>query len=208
MANLAYLCVSPFDRLYPSFKNPDYDSSTHTVACCRDGVALLWIGLFRPDDIREAVFQVSERNQGEQAVAAWAPIASRDAAIRQLKEAVPTLDKLFPQWGGLAPHAELLEEVIAAADGPFVTIELEEAEVLHPEGTFRPRMMRALAFLAAPREVTAAIREDFVELTTVQADAGLPTAESLLEGEDLTDEESWNVAHVLGSGYGPGVPWE
>jgi len=208
MSNLAYLCSSDFDRIYPSFGNPDYDVRDHTVACCVDGVPLLWIALFRPSDLREADFEVKGPDARTETLHAWAPFALKEKAIDQLKEAIPVLHCVFQGWGTLDEHAELLEEALRDAEGSFVTVQLDEAEALHEEGEFRRRFEHVLRHLAAPSESDAEARGDFIELACLEREGGFPPADAFLEDTELREEEDWNLAHLLGTGHFRPVPWE
>ena len=74
MSNSAYLCCSPFDRIYPS-DEPEFDDREHYVAMCRDAVPLVWLALFRVGDLRG---HPSESNPEEARAAC--PISATEVA--------------------------------------------------------------------------------------------------------------------------------
>ncbi len=208
MSNLSYLCASDFNRIYPSFENPEFKPEQHTVACCVEGVPLLWIAMFRPDDLREAQFQVTRDGGEVDTLRAWAPLAPRQKALDQLKAAVPLLNRLFADWGALDQHAQFLEETVDDAKGDLLTIELEEIEVLHREGDFRRRFENALRYLVSPTNDDPEVRKDFVEVACLEREGGFPAADTLVEDADLDEEQEWNLSHLLGESHMRPVTWD
>ena len=58
MANRSYLATTDNDTIYPSAAESNYDPDAQTVAQGVYCVPLLWLGLFRPPDMRTQDFNI------------------------------------------------------------------------------------------------------------------------------------------------------
>ena len=96
VANYAYLCATDLATTYPSFVEENYDSDVQTVACDVYCIPLVWMALFRPQDLLQKVFRVDGMD-----VPTEAPLVERAVALRQLREALPYLNEVFSVEGPL-----------------------------------------------------------------------------------------------------------
>lgn len=128
MSNRSYLAASDTDTIYPSFVQKDYNAEQQLIATDVEALPLMWLALFREDDLRREVFKV----QGED-VPAFAPVCEKEKALRQLDQAVPYLAKLFPQFAGIDEYAKMLRAAIEPLPYRYVSIELEEIAGLYPQ---------------------------------------------------------------------------
>ena len=58
MSNRAYLAVTNKDTLYPSFAEKKYDPSNQLIASDVEYLPLMWLAMFRKDDLRTTEFKV------------------------------------------------------------------------------------------------------------------------------------------------------
>lgn len=128
MAFRAYLAMSNLDTIYPSFVDEGYDSDEQTVVTCVDQLPLLWLALFREDDLRRQTFDVD----GE-ATPAFAPVCSKQKALAQLAAALPRLERALPELGPLGDYVAMFRAAIEPMPYEYVTIELEEVASMRPE---------------------------------------------------------------------------
>lgn len=143
MANCSYLVVSDCPRIHPSFDNPNFNPGSDTIATCADGVPLMWLELFRPEDLSEAEFTPD----GE-TVAAFAPLTTVDRARAQVVAGAQRLGELFEHPAVFSDYGAWMLENLQGGTGSNITIELEEIACLHEEGTFRSVLERVLRYLA------------------------------------------------------------
>src|SRR5436190_1365820 len=121
MSNTAYLCCSDFAGIYPSAQAKKYKSEKHTVACAVERVPLLWLALFRKNNLKTETIETDDGS-----ITVTAPVATLDQVLKQMSAAIERLDAVFPKNGSLATHATLLEKALRKAGGKYVTIELDE----------------------------------------------------------------------------------
>lgn len=127
MSNRAYLAASNADTIYPSFAEPSYDAPEQLIATDVEALPLLWLAMFREQDLQQKVFQVDGDD-----VPAFAPLCSKEQALKQLALATPYLCQIFPTFDRLPEYAELLRAAIEPLPYRFVSIELEEIAGLYP----------------------------------------------------------------------------
>lgn len=202
MGNYAYLCRADLRRTNPSFANPGYAPARNTIACARDHVALLWLGLFRPADLRTDRFVVD----GE-LVCSRAPVVAARTGLGRLPAAARRLERLFPRGGALAAHAAALAAAIAAAPGRYLTIELEEIAGLWPRrARFDAALDQALACFAGAD--VRGIRSVLVRLSGVHADRPWPAAHGLYDRPRVARADAENLARLIGAEHLRRLPWE
>ena len=71
MSNRAYLCATDLDTIYPSFVDRRYDSQDQTIANDVQALPLLWLALFREEDLRRETLKADG-----QSIPAFAPICA------------------------------------------------------------------------------------------------------------------------------------
>jgi hypothetical protein len=213
MANRIYLCATRHQHIYPSFCEGDYDASEQTLAADVYCVPLLWLALFQREDIQVKHFDV----RGER-VRAFAPVAARKKAIRQLRNAVPYLESILQTSESLLGHAKLVATLLGSSPCEYVTIEWQEIEVLAPQGVFERKINAAFRAMEVQRRPSQgflrrlfskdSIEDLFYGLTEIKKGSRIPAADSLLTGAKLSDDEIWNLTRVLGTRHIRDVPWE
>ncbi len=206
MANRSYLCSSPLNTIYPSFVQADYDSDEQTIACDVYCIPILWMCLFRPEDMVTQSFTVD----GE-TVPGRAPVADRTRALAALARARPVIVQLFRQRGDLGPYFDLFRQAVEASPFEFLSIELEEIACLHEdEGAFYESFLTALSEIEAPSRKQAS---RLLGIAAVRGKRPFPSARLLLDQLESHDDDFWNHCRVMGAGrieagLGRPVPWE
>lgn len=208
MPNLAYLCCTEQETLYPSAVLENYDMALFTVAADFDHVPLLWPALFRSEDYFGETF---ESEEGELEV--FAPIAEKPRALANLAAARRWYALAFPELGALDEHFDLFERALRDAPGAYVTIELEEIASLEEEDPedYYQRFGEVLAALES--EPTREAADALLELSGFRASRRFPPARLLLDDLSEDEDDHWNICRILGSGqsttgFGRPAPWE
>ena len=128
MSNRSYLCGTNLDTIYPAFVDNKYDSDKQTIANDVEALPLLWLALFREDDLRRETFDVD----GEQEPA-YAPVCATSKALDQLDATLSYLNRVFRTEGPFDDYIAMLRQAIEQAGYQHITIELEEISGLYPE---------------------------------------------------------------------------
>jgi hypothetical protein len=176
MSNRSYLCGTNLDTIYPAFVEQEYDSDKQTIASDVEAVPLLWLALFREDDLRREVFDAD----GEE-VPAYAPICATAKALEQLHAALPYLNRVFSAEGPFDDYISMLRKAIEQAGYQYITIELEEISGLYPEEhKFDELLTLGIRGFSQP---------DGVHLICPDVEVPLPDFEQVMEGPagDLAD---------------------
>lgn len=145
MSNTCSLCCSDFPKLYPSERYAGYNPHEDEIAFEANVVPLLWLALFRPNDLRRQVVP----NDGDP-FRVEAPVAEKAKALAQLEGAVPLVNGLLAPHGPIDEHARLLAQALREARGGYVTIETIEIMEIHGEDRYYPMVRRALRFFEKP----------------------------------------------------------
>jgi hypothetical protein len=61
----AFLCISPYDGIYPSERYADFEAEEHILATDVEATPLLWLALFRPADLRTGPVPTGPNRDGE-----------------------------------------------------------------------------------------------------------------------------------------------
>ncbi len=207
MSNRSYLCGTNLETTYPSFVDPNFDATEHTIACDVYCVPLLWTALFRPADIVTKTFTIESDE-----ITTEAPLVARTTAIRQLQEAVPYFNKLFEEEGSLTEYADFLQQALEAIDDQFVTIELQEIACLsESEQEYYDEFRRALAGIGT--DYSAEAKQRLVDIAQFQEMEKFPPARLHLDDLEGEEYDYWNHCRICGAGengagMGRPVPWE
>ena len=207
MANYAYLCATNLATTYPSFVEEHYDSDVQTIACDVYCIPLVWMALFRPQDLLQKEFSVDGVD-----VSTEAPCVERAVALRQLREALPFMNEVFSEEGPLDAYFDLFEQAVRAVDAKFLTVQLDEIACLYPsEQEFYDKLRQALAHIA--QQAVDGAKPLFAEIANIRLDRPFPSARLILD--DLAGEagDFWNHCRILGAGadnagMGRATPWE
>jgi hypothetical protein len=153
MSNRAYLCGTDLDTIYPAFADEHYDSDKQTIANDVEAIPLLWLALFREDDLRRETFDVD----GDE-VPAFAPVCKSSQALEQLSAALPHLNRLFRAEGPFDEYLAMLRQGIVQAGYQYLTIELEEISALYPpEHKFDELLTLGIRGFSAPDEFASPV---------------------------------------------------
>jgi len=199
MANWAYLAVSDESRIYPSFQNPSFDTKKHWVLASAGCVPLLWLALFSEADLVSVGFQDKEGP-----LQAFAPVTTLAGSLKRIAQRGPFLNELLASNGGVAHHLGLFADYLAAQDGRYVTMLVDEIECLYEKGMFNELLRSALRGLDnRDPEVVAPL----VELSTIMLERRFVTLAEANAGAYEREDMS-NYFRIMGEGYIQRPPWE
>lgn len=201
MANYAYLCRSNLARVSPGLDRR-YRAEASTIACGRWSIPLLWLALFRVDDLR-----TETRDDDGEAVTDRAPVADAKVALGRLAAGAARLAGLFPRAGSLAAHAEALAAAIAGFRGRHLTIELHEIAAMWPRrADFDRALERALRYVGG--EAVPGARATVLHLTQLHAGRRWPPASGLYDRPRVAKADAENLARLLGAEVRRPLAWE
>lgn len=236
MSNCSYLCCSDEPHIYPSWQDEGYDAAARTVASGSNCIPLLWLGLFRPRDVKEHSIQIrqdtGERQKGLTrptelvSILFRAPVVEKAKAPSRLEAALSHFLCAFPDLGPLDGHVALLASCIDSAPGRYITMEIDE--IVEPEDDAAwSSFMRALSFFDTPlsehtapttregllgrifgrsRDPIARARKSILRLTELES---VSTAPELSPDDSEADDEYWIATNrILGQSLHRPVPWE
>lgn len=200
MANRAYLSTTNRDTIFPGVADPDFDSELQTVAQSGNCVPILWLGLFRPEDMRSQEFEV----QGE-VITGVGPVATIASALRRLQECQKWLEEMF--GGGLSEYCDMLSDAVSSTGLKYVTMELEEIACMVDPERFYDDVRGALRALSGEESIPFG-REKLIRLSGIAPDAVIPPARLLLDAGPITDDQIEIHARLIGAKWLRKVPWE
>lgn len=235
MPNSSYLCCSDYSGIYPCSQDASYDPERNTVACAACCLPMLWLGIFRPADVRSERVDAIQRSDRPQTGLAppteavpidlRAPVAEKKRALKQLDGAVPILNRLFTKNGSLEEHARLLATAIDDTPGHYVTIEL--FEVIEPCDRQRWSAFDAvLAYFAAPEDDSSTqsgwfsrllrrtpeklktVRRALSTLTSIDLSRRFPGPITMWESDEFDEQDLFNLSCILGTTLYRPIPWE
>ncbi|MBE7452660.1 MAG: hypothetical protein HS111_28420 [Kofleriaceae bacterium] len=196
MSNRAYLTVTPWQRIYPSFGDLAFEPAQHTALSSAGCVPLTWLALFSAGDLASHAFPGHPDPFS-------APLAPTAAATARLRERRDWLAELYADRGPLAGHIDLLLAHLAPMDGAWISIELEEIAALQPEPAAWQRTLGEV--LAALDRRDPEVRGPLAELATVMLDERFVALE---EASTATRREQWNFFRLLGEGWARPAAWD
>jgi hypothetical protein len=202
MSNRSYLTVSNRDFIYPSTTDTSFDSEEQVVAQGVYCVPLLWLALFRADNLRTETLTVDEEE-----VQVIAPIVAVDIACSQLEAAMPLLSQMFSTQHSLPDYVRLLSEAIRSTGLRFVTLESEEIACLGDPESFYSYLRYALAVFSGTAPVPVG-RKALLNLSELDANVPFPHATCLKEGLPVTHAQIEAVTRIVGTSWLRPVPWE
>ncbi len=201
MANSTYLCATLEKKTYPSLRTNDFDAEQRTIAMAVDSVPLLWLAIFRPEDLLSESLVTKEG----QSLATVAPVVARRSAGKRLKDGAK---RLRPIYGSLDEQIKLLLQAIATVDPSqkFLTIELAEVAEMDDAAAYYERLTSALSFFAG--EDIEDPQGHFRELSNLQSAPPYYPPRLLLDSDEPNDDQWEAVASLLGESHFREVPWE
>ena len=201
MANRSYLVVTDDDTIYPSTAEKDYNPDTQIVAQGVYCVPLLWLGLFRPADMRMQHFSV----HGE-SITGVGPVVPIKTALAQLNRSVAMYDQMFPD-GRFADYCDLLRKAVVSMGRKYVTVELEEIADMGDPVTFYNDIRIALRALNGD-ESLATGRDKLIKISEISSKIPIPPARCLLGGPPVSDDQVLAHSKIIGCSWVRPVPWE
>jgi len=225
MPNRSYLLATNLRLTHPLVEDSELEQ-TDLVASGIHHVPLLWLAMFRPDDmVRRTVHTQTERTleirpTGERSVRepeeidveVEAPITSVVRAIEQVQDALPYLNEVFEAEGKLDEYAKLFIEGLRLVTKGFVTLDLEEIASMTDSEGYWISIRAALADMCSGPSQKA--KERLIALAGLEGLIRLPPATLALKDhvgatpEDRRIHERILGAGARGSGLGRAVPWE
>ncbi len=232
MANRCFLTASNVKSIYPSFADVEYCSENQTIANDVEYIPLLWLALFREEDLENKKFDID----GEE-VNVTAPLCTKQKALKQLRSSVNYLCKIFPNFDNINDYAKMLEKALNSVDYKYISIELQEIAELYPaEHRFQEILKLSLKGFENPNNITfycddvelniwgekmvfkgfkadshAGILE---KISFLKTNIKLPSVNMYIDDLPYTEDEQWNFTRIFGAGkfgslgYGREVPWE
>lgn len=201
MANLSYLCRSDVRRTSPGL-HPRYRAEDSTIAGGRWSIPLVWLALFRVEDLRTDRHVVDDEELVERA-----PVVSARTALARLAAGVARLEALFPRAGSLAGHRDALAAAIGGAKGRYLTIDLHEIAVLWSRrADFDAALARALRYVGG--EAVPGARATVLQLSQLHAGRPFPPASGLYDRPRVLRADAENLARLLGGEVVRPLAWE
>jgi hypothetical protein len=201
MANRSYLAATDNDTIYPSAAESDYDPDAQTIAQGVYCVPLLWLGLFRPSDMR-----IQDFNINGDTVTGVAPVSDVERAVAQLRQSAAKYDQMFP-GGHFADYCNLLADAVTSIGRKYVTIEMEEIACMADPDQFYDDCRLALRSLAGDEPIADG-RDKLIAISEINSKANIPFARCLLDDVDVSDDEMDTHSRIIGCAWIRAVPWE
>lgn len=198
MANRGYLCLGVRPSLYPSAREPAYDTAAQTVAASVNFVPVIWLAGFRATDL---VHDVVEAADGDASVVGLS--TPRPTFLSRLEAGA----SLIAQTLGVADtaldeHARLLAQAVRARPSELqhVSTELEEIWALRRDGLegFAQDLSLALA----------GDRPALLRITDWDPAWRVPPARLFLEDRKIARDEARAHDVLLGHAHVSDVPWD
>lgn len=197
MSNASYLVCSDFPRTYPSAQFATFDAEKHTIACGVECVPLLWLTLFRAEDLRTDKIKDADGNVIQEP----APVVARTKALRRLEETTELIDAACAKkHGSIESHRDALLKALSKYRGKYLTIELQEIAYLASKpAKYYEQFAAALESLAggAPAEM----RKRLFKIAELDLSVSFE-----LNGN--TSKSELVLGRLLGASHLNPVPWE
>ena len=201
MANRSYLAATDNDTIYPSASEPKYEPGAQTIAQGVYCVPLLWLGLFRPSDMRTQDFNIDGDT-----VTGVAPVADVETAAAQLRQSATTYDQMFPD-GHFADYCDLLAEAVTSIGRKYVTVEMEEIACMDDPDEFYDDFRLALRSFAGVESIADG-RDKLITISEVNTQVTIPTARCMLDHAGVSDDQLDTHSRIIGCAWIRPVPWE
>lgn len=213
MPNRAYLICSNSNAIHPDIGSPE----NHFLAEAAYGVPLLWMALFRPNDIKQREVMVKDRP-----LSLEAPTTTRMNAISQLADAVPYLNHLFRSEGPIDEHASIFGKFLQAVELDYLTIDFDEVASMGERTDFYKDFRNALGAIEAKnlsqpksglldrllnKHKTFVGQELLAGFATLSLGRKFPTPNQVLGNHEMAEEDLRNYDYLFGAQCFRKVPW-
>jgi hypothetical protein len=210
MGNCAFLCVTNTRTIYPNWSRR-FIHDRQLVSTDVYAIPLMWLALFRPEDMARKTLTLEGRKHALQA-----PLATVKKAIRQLDEAVPYFNRLFRREGPLDEYAAFLREELEGIEYRYITIDLHEIAIMM-EYTLKAYYdeFRIALERIAENDLSSASKIQFKRIAGLRKLKKFPPARFILDGLKAVNDNDCEIhTRLLGCGGqssmygGRHVPWE
>ncbi|GAA3391637.1 hypothetical protein [Cryptosporangium minutisporangium] len=200
------LCISPYADVYPSESYEDFEAEEHILARGVGATPLLWLAMFRLDDVRR-ISDGLDLGGSQNRNAAATVLTSRQRALTNLYASVPVLDHRFS--ASLSESAELLREAVRWLSGDTVTIEwwmddcadtamfVSEAE-----------LTKALKVFESDQSVSTDDVDTLLRLTGLDNEEPRALTRLLSQSVPVHRTPQGDLSRILGRSHMRMVPWE
>lgn len=209
MSSRCYLATSNLDTIYPSFVEEKYDAAEQTLCTDVDSIPLLWMGLFREENIRRETFEVEGTS-----VTVEAPVVEREKGLQQLRSSLYFFNKMFARDGQLDDFVAMLIKAVSGVSSKYITLEMQEIALMFDDDQwFYDEFRKALKSIAKKR-TSADDKERMYGITQLREGDPFPSARMYLDKKEFSPEDQWNFTRLIGAGrfgsfgWGREVPWE
>lgn len=209
MANRVFLNCCDIERTFPN-NLPGFDAKKHVIASCSNALPMLWLGLFRVEDLRLDIFETEEKsfigdveNIESKAVALPAPITDKEKALAQLSQSLEKFDALFAESGSVAKHIEYLSAAVSAAEGKYVSIDYLEISYIQ---FFLDAVVSSLWYLGGGSKEN--VKEHLLYLAAIEPGRPFYPPPGVGKREDIPIVDKANFVRLLGFSWLKDVPWE
>jgi hypothetical protein len=202
MGNSSYLCGTDKKLTYPSFKDADYKSEEQTIAMDVYAVPLLWLCLFKQNDLVKETLE----NEGY-VYNLVSPLTETERALENLEKSESFLCKLFEKERLTKKYFEMLKQAISSTRKKYITAEIQEIACLEEEEKYYQKFREAIELIER-QEMSEATRQSIVRISDLRLDKVFPDADIFTNNQSFTDDEGWNHTRLLGASLFRQVPWE
>lgn len=195
MSNKAFLHVSDSERASPAFRDPNVKAQDSVLLCCDLCVPLLWISMFRPEDVRNDAFEAKGKRYE-----AIAPVVAKEIAVERLSGTSARWNRILGTHWDLSPLEVILAGHIRKATGRNVSIDPFELDGVDT----------ALAGALRAYETGDPTKKSLIlDITTVMPDR--PAIYDPLHPKktpEATENDYYNTMRMIGYGWYSEVPWD
>ncbi len=197
MSSRSYLIGTNLNTANPTDAEPGFDPATQILANDVEAVPLLWMALFREDDLREETLIDEDGDE----ITTFAPVAPVAKAIAQIKAALPYLNTTFSGEGPFDEYVEMIVNTVENSGFEYVTIDLCEIDdMLPPEAQFNEMLKKSLRGFDNPEGITHHTDDLIMQEPSIEgvhemlADL---TKQLGLSDEEDDDEEAPSIEELL-----------
>ena len=194
MSNKAYLHLSDSPRPLPGRTDANVKDNESVVLCCDVCVPLLWLAMFRPEDMRQDSIAGSEGPFEFQA-----PLVERELALSRLEGAGERFNAILGTDWNFKPLETALKDYLLHRPGRHLSLDVLELDACEA-------LAAAVSIYAQAGGEGA--REALVELTTVMPERPALLDPTRPEAMDAAEpEDFFNLMRCIGYGWYEDVPW-
>jgi len=199
MCECCYLTNADINRIYPSFNNKDYDPEQDTVLLAAEYIPILWIVMFKEEDLQTETFRLDNFTY-----TLTAPVACKQKILQTLAQRQKIIKKYFKTNGNTDQYFKLFNEHINKFEHKYFSIELEAIASLYPKNQFQKLLQNTLKLLDQNNDKA---KQNLIKLSEILPEHKFITLEQVDSGI-FSDEEQLNFFRILGESLDESAPWE